>query len=242
MRLIVPLLLLLSTACGGQGAAVPRSFQPSDVRELGALPPGYSSGATLRASCSSLQAQAFDDEALGNVDCNVQRLSRVLRARAGELSVRFIVGKHCHARGAKRAELSCSAKLAYPGERVGLEAGFAADAGPAPSPDQVADLDEPRPQDAAQIRVSFRPSEPRRAAGLAPRNYDRVAETSLASVGREVLGQVSARCDGCDPNRLRHALRVTAGRVGAGEVTQVRCFQDDGAARCIATALVPWSS
>jgi len=242
MRSIAPLLLLFSTACGGQGAVTPQTYQASDVRELGALPPGYRAGATLRAGCSSVRARAFDDEALANVDCSALRLSRVLRARAGELSARFIVGKHCHSHGGEHAQLSCTAKLAYPGERVGLQPGAAGDSGPAPSADQVADLDEPRPQDAAQIRVSFAPAAPPSSVSLAPRAYDRVAETLLASVGRDVLGQVSARCDGCDPSRLRHALRVTAGRIGAGEVTRVRCFQDDGVARCIATALVPWSS
>jgi len=242
MRSIAPLLLLFSTACGGQGAVTPQTFQPSDVRELGALPPGYRAGATLRASCSSVRARAFDDEALGNVDCSTLRLSRVLRARAGELSAHFIVAKRCHGRGGERAQLSCTAKLAYPGERVGLQPSAAVDSGPAPSADQVADLDEPRPQDAAQIRVSFAPAGSPRTGSLEPRAYDRVAETLLASVGRDVLGQLSARCDSCDPSRLRHALRVTAGRVGAGEVTQVRCFQDDGVARCVATALAPWSS
>jgi hypothetical protein len=90
--------------------------------------------------------------------------------------------------------------------------------------------------------VGFAPSELARRVNLQSRAYDRVAETRVASVGRDVLGQLSARCDGCDPSRLRHALRVTAGRVGAGEVSQVSCFQDDGTARCVAIALVPWSS
>jgi len=64
----------------------------------------------------------------------------------------------------------------------------------------------------------------------------------LPSVGRRELGRVSARCEGCDPSALHHALRVAAGHVGAGEVTSVSCFQDDGSLRCIATALEPWSS
>jgi hypothetical protein len=124
---------------------------------------------------------------------------------------------------------------------VALEPGVPRDVGPAPSAEQVLDLDEPRPQDADLIRVGFAPVSPGKGP-LAPRSYDGVAETRVASVGPGVLGQVSARCEACDPSALRHALRVAAGRVGAGEVTAVKCFQDDGAARCIATALVPWSS
>jgi hypothetical protein len=243
MRSLVSWLLLLSAACSGAPAATPQAFQPSEVSELGALPLGYRAGETLQASCSSVRGHAFENEALDNVDCNTARLSRVLRALAGEASARFIVGKRCHARGGgERTQLTCSARLAHAGERVALAPRAASDLGPAPSPEQVLDLDEPRPQDAEQIRVGFAPVEPGPSAGLLPRGYDQVAETSLASVGRGVLGQVSARCAGCESSALRHALRVAAGRVGAGEVTAVKCFRDDGAARCIATALVPWSS
>jgi len=104
------------------------------------------------------------------------------------------------------------------------------------------DLDEPRPQEAEQIRVAYVPTQLGSSAVFAPRDYAEVAETQLPSVGRSELGQVEARCVGCDAIRLRHALRVTAGHVGAGEVTAVKCFQDDGGLRCVATALTPWSS
>jgi hypothetical protein len=107
----------------------------------------------------------------------------------------------------------------------------------------VLDLDDPRPQDAERIRVSFVPLADARPLRLPPRSYDRVAETASPSVGRRALGQVSARCAStCDDAELRFALRVAAGHVGAGEVAAVKCFQDDGAARCVALALTPWSS
>ena len=242
MRSLVSLLLVLVAACSSKPAATPRGFQPSEVAELGALPLGYSVGETLRASCSSVRARAFEGESLANVDCGTARLSRVLRARAGELGARFIVGKRCHARGGERTAITCTASVAYPGERVALAPYAARDVGPAPSAEQVLDLDEPRPQDADLIRVGFAPVTSGQGLSLAPRAYDAVAETRDASVGPAVLGQVSARCAACEPSLLRHALRVAAGRIGAGEVTAVRCFQDDGASRCVATALVPWSS
>ena len=242
MRSLVPWLLAFVAACSGKPAVVPQGLQPSDVVELGALPLGYSAGETLRAGCSSLRARFFEDEALDNVDCSTARLSRVLRARAGELGARFIVGKRCHTRGGERTQVTCTASVAHPSERVALEPSAARDLGPAPSAEQVLDLDEPRPQDADLIRVGFAPVASNQRPGLAPRSYDAVAETRVASVGPGVLGQVSARCAACATSALRHALRVTAGRVGAGEVTAVKCFQDAGAARCIATALVPWSS
>jgi hypothetical protein len=74
------------------------------------------------------------------------------------------------------------------------------------------------------------------------RRYDLVEETHFPSVGRAQLGQVSASCASCDALSLRYALRVTAGRAGAGEVTAVKCFRDSAAQQCVATALAPWSS
>jgi hypothetical protein len=103
----------------------------------------------------------------------------------------------------------------------------------------VLDLDEPYPRQSARIRVSFLPEG--EASRAAPRAYHRVDETHWPSVGRALVGQVSARCADCDALSLRHALRVTAGRMGAGEVASVRCFQDDGDQRCVGTALEPWS-
>jgi hypothetical protein len=167
-------------------------------------------------------------------------LSRVLRARAGELSARFIVGKRCHA---TRTRVDCSAKLAVPGPSVGLDShGLRPDPGPAPSASEVQDLDEPRPQDAPGIQVGYAPTPLGARFDLASRRYDAVAETHFPSVGRAPLGQVSAHCASCDPLSLRFALRVTAGRAGAGEVTAIKCFQDRDGQHCVATALAPWSS
>jgi hypothetical protein len=196
-------------------------------------------GEHLRASCSKLTRASFDDEPLGNVDCSFSRLSRVLRARAGELSASLVYGKRCRARGADRVRLECSATIARPSQRVALESAERSDAGPAPSPEQVLDLDDPRPQDQDQIQVGFKPSAPSLRARA--RGYAAVDETSVPSVGRGTLGQVSARCDACETSQLRFALRATAGRVGAGEVSGVSCFQDAAGLRCVATALAPWS-
>ena len=150
----------------------------------------------------------------------------------------MLIGKTCRVHGDERYKVQCAASLGEPSSSVALGSGPVAEAAPAPSAAQVLDLDEPRPQDGAAIRVSFEPQS--EARKLAPRAYDRVAETARASVGRRGLGQLSARCESCDDRALRHALRVTAGRVGAGEVASVRCFQDAGQ-RCVATALEPWS-
>jgi hypothetical protein len=244
MRSAIPWLLLLAVACASAPVLGPHALRPSDVTELAALPHGYAASETLRASCiGAPSAGAFDDESLASVDCSFARLSRVLRARAGELSARFIVGKHCRSHGGGRVRLECSAELTRAGASVALSPGAPGIAsGPAPSAAQVLDLDEPRPQDGEQVRVAFLPVEPGKPTGLATRAYAAVAETHLPSVGRRELGQVSARCAGCDPSQLRYALRVTAGHVGAGEITAMKCFQDDGDARCVATALVPWSS
>jgi len=244
MRFAVLALTFALVACGSASAPRP-AFAPSEVSEVGALPPGYVAGESLFASCTSAaRVGKLDDEAFGNIDCSFERLSRVLRARAGELSATFIVGKDCRGRGGQRPHLTCSAVVARRSSSVALGSStVSADGGPAPSPAQVLDIDDPRPQDADRIRVTFEPSAARLAARLPARAYDRVAETATPSVGRLQLGQVSARCAaGCSASSLRYALRVTAGRVGAGEVTGVKCFAEEGGARCVATALVPWSS
>lgn len=231
-------------ACGTSAARGP-IYAPSEVTELGALPPGFVAGENLRASCSvAARAGALRNEKLADVDCSFERLGRVLRARAGELSALFIVGEECQVVEGSSSSLTCSATLAKPGPRVALAARVGCpEAGPAPSPAQVLDLDDPRPEQSQQIRVSFAPTEPRSEPAWPPRAYDRVAETTSPSVGRRALGQLSARCDGgCPDTSLRYALRVTAGQVGAGEVSNVRCFAEEDGERCVALALVPWSS
>lgn len=241
MRQFVWWLVMACAGCSRAPVATPQGFRPSEVSELGALPPGYEAGPVVRASCSRLPVDsAFSDAPFSAVDCSFARLSRVLRAQAGELSAKVIVGKRCQSRGSQPARLTCSATAAVAGPQVALALGSAPVAGPAPSADQVLDIDEPRPQDQDRIQVGFLPAAGRSV--LPPRNYAAVDETHWASVGRREVGQVSARCASCDASTLRYALRATAGRVGAGEVAQVKCFQDAGELRCVGTALAPWSS
>jgi len=245
MRFLAPWSFALVVACSSTPQPKLASFRPSEVRELAALPAGYRSGATLAESCSlAPRLSGFNDETLASVDCSEERLSRVLRARAGELSGRFIVGKSCHAHGRTRGRVECSAKLAVAGPSVlGIDPhGVGSDPGPAPTAAEVQDLDEPRPQDGQQIRVAYAPTALGARGDYAARRYDAVAETHEPAVGRAELGQVSARCAACDAMLLRYALRVTAGHVGAGEVAAVKCFQDVDGQRCVATALAPWKS
>jgi hypothetical protein len=238
MRVVFPLLLLV-VGCAGSRPATPSSLRPSDVTEYASLPPGYTLGDRLSEHCSgTIGLRSIDEESLVQVDCSPERLSRMLRARAAERGARVLIGKSCRVVGRSAFKVDCAASLGEPSSNVALGSGPGAQPAPAPSPAQVLDLDEPRPQDGGSIRISFEPAP--RARPLAPRAYDRVAETARASVGRRDVGQISARCVTCDQGVLRHALRVGAGRMGAGEVASVRCFQD-GEQRCVATALEPWS-
>ena len=114
-----------------------------------------------------------------HVDCSPERLSRSLRARAAERHSRYLIEKSCRVRGADRVRVSCRASLAEPTRSLRLQDEPAARVGPAPSPAQVADLDEPRPQDGGQIRVSFAPrTELEAARRLRARAYDRVLRVS----------------------------------------------------------------
>jgi hypothetical protein len=227
-------------ACAGAPRPSPSHYRPSDVIELAALPPGFEAGDSVSASCSGHRGfRAIDDEPLGDVDCSEERLSRALRARAAAAASRFVIGKACRTRGRERYSARCSATLAVRGSSVALGAEPLESTRPAVSPGQVLDLDEPLPLESAQIQVSFTPLAEKPA--LSARAYDRVAELAELPVGRSELGQVSARCPSCEPLSLHHALRVTAGRVGASEVARVRCFRDGGDERCVATAVEPWS-
>lgn len=241
MRRAAPFVLLLLAACAGPARSTPQLLRPSDVLELAALPPGYRAGEVVSESCRGRSGlRAIHEEPLADVDCTIERLSRGLRARAAELSSRILVGKKCRQHGRGRVSIHCSATVAIAGSSSGLGADVSVGLErPAPSAAQVLDLDEPYPRQSGQIRVSFLPST--RRDYLPARGYQRVDETALPSVGRALVGQVSARCDDCDARSLRHALRVTAGRVGAGEVASVRCFIDDDSQRCVGTALEPWS-
>jgi hypothetical protein len=232
-------LFAVLVAVGCARPATPSSLRPSDVTEHASLPPGYELGERMTEHCSGANGlRSIDGESLLDVDCSPERLSRLLRARAAERGSHVLIGRVCRVTGSQRFKVECAASLGEPSSSVALGAGPRAEAAPAPTPAQVLDLDEPRPQDGAAIRVSFAPQP--QARRLAPRAYDRVAETAQGSVGRRDLGQVSARCHDCGESALRHALRVAAGRMGAGEVASVRCFQD-GDERCVATALEPWS-
>jgi hypothetical protein len=230
---------VLVVACGCSRPVTPSSLRSSDVTEHASVPPGYELGDRLSERCAGKRGlRSITAETLVDVDCSAERLSRVLRARAAEQGSRVLIGRSCRVTGSARFNIQCTGSLGEPSSSVALGSGPFAEVAPAPSPARVLDLDEPRPQDGSEIRVSFVPEQ--RARTLSPRAYDRVAETSRAAVGRRDLGQVSARCEACDEGALRHALRVTAGRMGAGEVTSVCCF-NDGDQRCVATALEPWS-
>ena len=233
-------LVVLVAACASPPRSTPSQLKSSDVLELAALPPGYAGGETLSESCTGFRGfRAIEEEQLGDVDCSSERLSRALRAHAAELESRIIVGKRCQVRAGKRFTIQCWATRALPTSSLPLGPLAAPPQGPAPSASQVLDLDEPFPRQSAKIRVSFAPGAG--VSWLPQRAYHRVDETAQASVGRVMLGQVSARCSDCDAPSLRHALRVTAGRMGAGEVASVRCFHDSDEQRCVGAALEPWS-
>lgn len=243
-RAVVGMMGLLALSCAGAQRATPKPLPPSEVVELAAPPAGYALGETLSESCNGQRGlRRIDDERLTDVDCSLERVTRALRARAAKLSSHAIVGKRCSGGAGERYSVRCSAGTLVSGDDVSLEAlrqpAALGSSAPAPSPEQVLDLDEPDPRQSASIRVSFEPNTDTKLV-VAPRRYDRVAETHEPAVGRSLLGQVSARCDGCDELALRYALRVTAGRMGAGEVAAVRCLAE-GERRCVAMALEPWS-
>lgn len=238
MRFAVLAALCLG-ACSHRPATAAHALPPSAVAEVELLPSGFEAGPSVRASCRRTTRLPIADSTLSDVDCSIARLSRLLRARAGEQGAALLVGRRCRGGRGEGAKLSCSAALGYAPPAAHPEP---AAWSPAPSPEQVLDLDEPRPAEADQIRVSFSLESHSPGSRRLTRGYAAVAETHVPSVGRSRLGQVSASCEDCRQESLRYALRVTAGRAGAGEVTSVACFREDAGLRCVGVALVPWSS
>ncbi len=242
------LAVLLALGCGRAPArsSADATRSPSAIGEAPALGPDQVSLGALRASCRSVRASELEaEQPLTNVDCSIERLTRRLKAEALAAGGDVIVARRCRVRGGSRLAVECSAGAAASAGLGGLPA---ASELPAPSPDRVADLDEPDPLAADDILLRFLPSsfvasreDEARAPSAPPRAYDRVADLAQLPLVDAELGQLSARCEACDERSLRHALRVGAGRLGASEIAEARCFREQSGPRCVAIAGGPWS-
>jgi hypothetical protein len=67
-----------------------------------------------------------------------------------------------------------------------------------------------------------------------------VHELSRLPPTHESLGDLSASCkDGCDERALRYGVLIAAGRLGAPDVVDVRCFRSASGASCVGTLAAP---
>jgi hypothetical protein len=109
---------------------------------------------------------------------------------------------------------------------------------PAPSARDVQRIDEPEASLAFRISVRFEPAvakfeRPARQAAD-------VHELPLLPLSHQALGDLAASCeDGCEERALRYGVLVAAGRLGAPDVVNVRCFHEGAGDACVGTLAAP---
>jgi hypothetical protein len=231
------------------------------VRDVAVRPPGYETLGSVVATCRVDEGVvAIDDGWLSDVDCSDRLLTDAIRAKAAAVGGAVLVGRTCTAGAEPRGELlgstlhTCSAKVAAPALTAGLRdagrrdpaalraaPGDASDADPASARDRpwAAEVSYPNVEDAWRVAIRFAPADP----GAEPhrsRPADRVAELSIAPVGRVVVGDIVARCRGrCDRGAVRYAVRATAARVGATDVVGIACVRGRSGWLCTGQATRP---
>jgi hypothetical protein len=244
---------VLSGACAGAhvpvtyaGRSEPVIARAQDLREAPALPAGYDQLGELRARCALTPGfRAIDDEPLSDVDCSERRLTRAMLEAAAEAGADLLVDRRCASREYRdgRLEIVCRAGAARPTAQHPAVRAQALPASelpslPAPGPAEVERIDEPSVSATSGVRVRFTPRVKKFA--FPARRADLVGELATLPVSHRALGDLVTRCERtCSPQDLRLALYAAAGRLGATDVVDVRCFTEGSGSACVATAAAP---
>ncbi len=188
----------------------------------------------------------IDGELLSDVDCSTERLLIALHESAANAGGEILIGAHCSSRRLSTASretylLRCGAQVArYVGpEPSPLSPPRSRSQGrPAPSPSDVRRIDEPDASLSFRISVSF---EPAVASYEHPvLRSEQVQELPRLPVSHHAIGDLAAHCDdGCDERALRYGVLIAAGRLGAPDVVDVRCFGTDSGSSCVGTLAAP---
>jgi hypothetical protein len=217
--------LLIVAGCGTRGVrfdgrSEPRISRAEDIREMEALPEGYTSLGEVRASCEHNEGEQPTDALLSDVDCTETRLTAALRERAAEAGGELLVARHCRSKetGGARLTVTCSAEVARPSddERAmrPLAGGKLAE-----------ECDRPRASEAWSIQVRFERNTA--IAPRKPRHPDSVREVPLPPLSHVRLGDLVTRCaSGCTEVGVRQGLVAAAGAYGANSVVDVHCVQN----------------
>jgi hypothetical protein len=244
-------------ACAGrfdpahfEGTREARRAEPEALFDLAAATSELEVLGTVHASCTRQAGyRRLDDEALSDLDCSSERLLLVLRESAADAGGEALLGAQCRSRalgtaGRQRDELTCAAEVAR--YRGGLLAALRplsaprshAPGRPAPSARDVQRIDQPEASLAFRISLKFEPALPKfeRAA----RDAAEVHELPRMPLSHMSLGDLSAHCEaGCDERALRYGVLIAAGRLGAPDVVNMRCFRSARRNSCVGTLAAP---
>jgi len=233
-----------------QGTREPRRAEPEAMIDLAARTSELQTLGTVRDSCTLRPGfRRLDHEALSDLDCSSERLLITLHESAASAGGEALLGAHCDSRrlGTSLPEtyqLNCAAEVAR--YRVGALANprpLSAPRSrpperPAPSASDVKRIDQPDASLAFRISLNFEPevSDFQRPA----RSGAEVHELPFMPLSHTSLGDLAAHCeDGCDERALRYGVLIAAGRLGAPDVVQVRCFQAARGNSCVGTLAAP---
>jgi len=245
----------LGTACAArfdpanfEGKRETRRAEPEALLELGARTSELETLGTVHDRCTLKPGfRRLDGEALSDLDCSNERLLFALRESAASAGGEALLGAHCSARpsGTSGAnELSCAAEVAR--YRSGasakprpLSAPRSLPQGrPAPSASDVTRIDEPEASLAFRISLKFEPELSN--FERPPRPGRDVHELSVMPLSHVPLGDLVASCrEGCDERALRFGVLIAAGRLGAKDVVNVRCFRAAQGNSCVGTLAAP---
>ena len=246
---------LLATACAArfdpahfEGTREARRAEPEALFELGARTSELETLGTVRARCTRKPGfRRLEGETLSDLDCSNERLRLALRESAASAGGEALLGTACAVRrlGTSEAhELSCAAEVARYRSAASanprpLSAPRSFPPGrPAPSPSDVARIDEPDASLAFRICLNFEPAVT--SFEGPPRPSADVHELSLMPLSHVRLGDLTANCaDDCDERALRFGVLIAAGRLGAPDVVGVRCFRTAHGNSCVGTLAAP---
>ena len=248
---------LLPTACAGQfdpahfeGAREARRAEPEALVELAARTNELETLGTVHASCTLKPGfRRLQHEKLSDLDCSNERLMLVLRESAASVGGEALLGAHCSSRHSATStpearELACAAEVArYRNGALASPRPLSAPRSPvqgqpAPSASDVKRINEPDASLAFRVSLKFEP---------AVSNFERPARSSTdvnelarLPLSHVRLGDLAATCeDGCEERALRYGVLIAAGRLGAPDVVDIRCFDAGRGHSCVGTLAAP---
>jgi hypothetical protein len=202
------------------------STEARAVRTVETLPLGYERLGRVAAHCRPVSVSPrWEAEWLSDVDCSVERLTRVLGERAAEVGGELLVNPRCSSRPVRPEsfDLVCRAEVGRRADSFGVHR-FVRAWRPANEASE-----------AWLIRVDFTPTGSEFARPSRPASE--VHELPDTPVSHVALGELATSCGrGCSERGAHEGLRAAAARRGANAIAQPSCRAHADGWLCTATA------